>query len=73
MRRSTSRRNDDEYVCKGGPYADLIRELVESGHYDSAAEVVLSLLRDQELLRKPSGIGSRPRSGRVSTSPSAAN
>jgi antitoxin ParD1/3/4 len=33
----------------------LIRELVESGCYDSAAEVVLdapSLLRDQELLRK---------------------
>jgi antitoxin ParD1/3/4 len=51
----TPKRNDDEYVREGGPYADLIRELVESGRYDSAAEVVLdalSLLRDQELLRK---------------------
>lgn len=51
----TTRRNDDEYVREGGPYADLIRELVESGRYGSAAEVVLdalSLLRDQELLRK---------------------
>jgi antitoxin ParD1/3/4 len=50
-----SKRNDDEYVREGGPYADLIRELVESGRYGSAAEVVLdalSLLRDQELLRK---------------------
>jgi antitoxin ParD1/3/4 len=51
----TPKRNDDEYVREGGPYAGLIRELVESGRYDSAAEVVLdalSLLRDQELLRK---------------------
>jgi antitoxin ParD1/3/4 len=51
----TRKCNDDEYVREGGPYADLIRELVESGRYDSAAEVVLdalSLLRDQELLRK---------------------
>ena len=51
----TPKRNDDDYVRAGGPYADLIRELVESGRYDSAAEVVLdalSLLRDQELLRK---------------------
>lgn len=51
----TPKRNDDEYVREGGPYADLIRELVESGRYESAAEVVLdalSLLRDQELLRK---------------------
>jgi antitoxin ParD1/3/4 len=51
----TPKRNDDECVREGGPYADLIRELVESGRYDSAAEVVLdalSLLRDQELLRK---------------------
>ena len=45
----TPKRNDDEYVREGGPYADLIRELVESGRYESAAEVVLdalSLLRD---------------------------
>jgi antitoxin ParD1/3/4 len=51
----THKRNDDEYVREGGPYADLIRELVESGRYDSAAEVVLdalSLLRDQQLLHK---------------------
>jgi len=51
----TPKRNNDEYVREGGPYADLIRELVESGRYGSAAEVVLdalSLLRDQELLRK---------------------
>jgi antitoxin ParD1/3/4 len=50
-----AKRNDAEYVREGGPYADLIRELVESGRYGSAAEVVLealSLLRDQELLRK---------------------
>jgi antitoxin ParD1/3/4 len=51
----TPNRNDEEYVCEGGPYADLIRELVESGRYGSAAEVVLdapSLLRDQELFGK---------------------
>lgn len=51
----TPKRNDDDYVREGGPYADLIRELVESGRYGSAAEVVLdalALLRDQELLRK---------------------
>ena len=51
----TPKHNDDEYVREGGPYADLIRELVESGRYGSAAEVVLdalSLLRDRELLRK---------------------
>ena len=49
------KRNDDVYVREGGPYAELIRELVESGRYGSAAEVVLdalSLLRDRELLRK---------------------
>jgi antitoxin ParD1/3/4 len=52
---TTPKRNDDEYVREGGHYADLIRELVESGRYDSAAEVVLgalSLLREQELLRQ---------------------
>lgn len=27
----TPKRNGDEYVREGGPYADLIRELVESG------------------------------------------
>jgi antitoxin ParD1/3/4 len=51
----TPKRNDDGYVREGGPYADLIRELVESGRYGSGAEVVLdalSLLRDRELLRK---------------------
>lgn len=51
----TRKRNDDDYVREGGPCADLIRELVESGRYESAAEVVLdalALLRDQELLRK---------------------
>ena len=51
----TPKRNDDEYVREGGPYAELIRELVESGRYGSAAEVVLdalSLLRDRELHRK---------------------
>ena len=50
----TLKRNDDEYLREGGPYAELIRELVESGRYGSAAEVVLdalSLLRDRELLR----------------------
>ena len=50
-----SKRNDDTYVRAGGPYADLIRELVDSGRYETAAEVVLdalSLLRAQELLRK---------------------
>ena len=35
------KRNDDVYVREGGPYADLLRELVESGRYGSAAEVVL--------------------------------
>jgi antitoxin ParD1/3/4 len=51
----TPKRNDDEYAREGGPYAELIRELVESGRYASAAEVVLdalSRLRDEELLRK---------------------
>lgn len=51
----TPKRNDEAYVRAGGPYADLIRELVESGRYESSAEALLdalSLLRDQELLRK---------------------
>ncbi len=48
-------RNDDHYVREGGPYAEMIRELVESGRFDSAAEVVLeglALVRERELLRK---------------------
>ena len=47
----------DPYVRAGGPYADLIRELVESGRFDSPEEVVLqglALLKEQELLRKAS-------------------
>lgn len=50
-----SKRNDDEYVREGGPYADMIRELVESGRFGSAAEVVLeglALVRERELARK---------------------
>ncbi len=50
-----NRRNDDEYARAGGPYADMIRNLVESGRYGSAAEVILdglALLRDRELQRK---------------------
>ncbi len=47
----------DPYIRAGGPYADLIRELVESGRFDSPEEVVLqglALLKEQELLRKAS-------------------
>ena len=50
-----TRKNDDEYVREAGPYADMVRELVESGRFDCAAEVVLeglALLRERELLRK---------------------
>lgn len=50
-----TRVNDDEYIRAAGPYAAMVRELVESGRYDSTAEVVLeglSLLRERELLRK---------------------
>lgn len=50
-----TKRNDDIYVREGGPYADMIRELVESGRFDSPAEVVLeglALVREQELARK---------------------
>ena len=49
------KRNDDIYVREGGPYADMIRDLVESGRFDSPAEVVLeglALVREQELARK---------------------
>ena len=52
----TPKRNvPDVYVQEGGPYADMIRELVESGRYGSAAEVVLdglALVRERELARK---------------------
>ncbi len=53
-----AKRNDDIYVREGGPYADMIRELVESGRFESAAEVVLeglALVREQELARKARG------------------
>ena len=52
---SDLRNKPDEFVRAGGPYADLVRELVESGQFESPAEVVLeglALLKDQELLRK---------------------
>ena len=55
MQDRTKRRNDDIYVREGGPYADMIRELVESGRFGSAAEVVLeglALVRERELARK---------------------
>lgn len=51
----TKRNAPDESVLEGGPYADMIRDLVASGRYDSAAEVVLeglALLRERELARK---------------------
>ena len=54
---NTVRRNDDDYVREAGPYASMVRELVESGRYGSAAEVVLeglALVRERELLRKAS-------------------
>lgn len=47
--------NDDEALRAAGPYADMVRELVESGRYASTAEVMLeglALLRERELLRK---------------------
>ncbi len=46
--------NREIYVREAGPYADFVREMVESGRYESAAEVVLAaleLLRDEELTR----------------------
>ena len=48
-------RNDDTFVREGGPYADMIRELVESGQFESPAEVVLeglALVRERDLARK---------------------
>ena len=55
MQETARRNDDDEFTREGGPYADMIRELVESGRYGSAAEVVLdglALVRERELLRK---------------------
>ena len=55
MQDRTPKRNDDAYAHEGGPYADMIRELVESGRYGSAAEVVLeglALVRERELASK---------------------
>lgn len=45
----------DDYVREAGPYADLVRELVESGRYASATDVVLdglSLVQERELAGK---------------------
>jgi len=42
------------YVGEAGPYAEFVQEMVESGRYESAAEVILAaleLLRDEELAR----------------------
>ena len=61
----TPKRNDDEYVREGGPNAGPIRELVESGCYDSATEVVLDALScsaTRSCCARPSGIGSRQES-----------
>jgi antitoxin ParD1/3/4 len=55
MQETARRNDDDEFKLEGGPYADMIRELVASGRYGSAAEVVLeglALVRERELLRK---------------------
>ena len=49
------KRNDDVYVRAAGPYADLVRELVESGEFDHPAHVILeglALLEEHELTRK---------------------
>jgi antitoxin ParD1/3/4 len=57
MQETVRRNEDDEFKLEGGPYADMIRELVASGRYGSAAEVVLdglALVRERELLRKAS-------------------
>ena len=45
-------RNEAEDIREGGPYADFIRRLVESGRYGSAAEVILdalALLQEREI------------------------
>ena len=55
MQDTPHRDNDSVDVREGGPYADMIRELVERGRYASSAEVILdalSLLRDREFARK---------------------
>ncbi len=55
MQETAQRNDDDAFEAEGGPYADMIRELVESGRYGSAAEVVLeglALVRERELARK---------------------
>ena len=47
-------RNDADVAREGGPYADFIRRLVESGRYGSAAEVILdalALLQEREIAR----------------------
>ena len=54
------KRNDGVYVREGGPYADLLRELVESGRYGSAAEAVLDALPSCAIgncFAKPGGTG----------------
>ena len=46
--------NQDPYLRQAGPYADFVREMVESGRYESAGEVILAglaLLRDEEIAR----------------------
>lgn len=46
--------NRDYYVRQAGPYADFVRELVESGRYESMADVILAgleLLQDEEIAR----------------------
>jgi antitoxin ParD1/3/4 len=53
----TRESNDAEYVREGGPYADLIRDLIESGRYESAAEVVLDAL---SLLPRPGAAAQDP-------------
>ncbi len=57
MQDNSKRGNSDDLIREGGPYADMIRELVQSGRYESAAEVVLeglALVRERELLRRAS-------------------
>jgi Arc/MetJ-type ribon-helix-helix transcriptional regulator len=52
---TTFKRNNDAYVRAGGPYADLVRELVESGEFEHPADVVLeglALLQEHELKLK---------------------
>ena len=52
---TTLKRNDIDYAKAAGPYADLVRELVESGEFEHPAEVILealALLEQRELARK---------------------